>query len=54
VAAGEEAPPASSSKKDDRAYARYFKLTAIGVPIAALRPKMIDEGVDRDARTEES
>jgi hypothetical protein len=47
-APAEEAPSAASSLKDDPAYARYFKLKSIGVPIAALRPKMIDEGLDPD------
>jgi hypothetical protein len=48
-----EAPPAAPSLRDDPAYARYFKLKAIGVPIAALRPKMIDEGLDPDALNDE-
>jgi hypothetical protein len=48
---GEAAPeeaPAAPSIRDDPAYARYFKLKSIGVPLAALRPKMIAEGLDPD------
>jgi hypothetical protein len=50
----DDAPPLSSSKRDDPAYARYFKLKPIGVPIAALRLKMIDEGLDPDVLEEEA
>jgi hypothetical protein len=51
-----ESPPEASgppSKRDDPAYAKFFKLKAIGVPLAALRPKMIEEGLDPDALNDE-
>jgi WASH complex subunit CCDC53 len=47
---GESGPP---SKREDPAYAKYFKLKAIGVPLVALRPKMIEEGLDPDALNDE-
>jgi WASH complex subunit CCDC53 len=47
---GEAGPP---SLRDDPAYAKYFKLKAIGVPLVALRPKMIEEGLDPDALNDE-
>jgi hypothetical protein len=49
-AEAEAGPP---SKRDDPAYAKFFKLKAIGVPLAALRPKMIEEGLDPDALNDE-
>jgi hypothetical protein len=51
-----ETPPEDAgppSKRDDPAYAKFFKLKAIGVPLAALRPKMIEEGLDPDALNDE-
>jgi hypothetical protein len=37
-----EEAPAATFIRDDPAYAHHFKLKSIGVPLAPLRPKMID------------
>jgi hypothetical protein len=58
---GGEAPPveggegegAPTSKRQDPAYARWFKLKSIGVPLQALIPKMLEEGLDPDVLKDE-
>lgn len=44
-----DAPPANDGTpdpRDDPAYAKYFHLKKIGVPLAAFRSKMLDDGLD--------
>ena len=41
-----EAGPDPNDPANDPAYAKWFKFKKIGVPIQALAPKMIEEGLD--------
>ena len=45
-APAEEAPDENDPANDPR-YAHYFKLLKIGVPVIALIPKAVDEGLDK-------